>query len=154
MIAIKRILVGTDFSARAHLALRYGAEFATVFHAELLLCHVLEPIDFLATLPPVGESYIPANLPQLQEQQAKDQCEKLLAELQIPNTRIILVHGTPFAELVRAARNEEADLLILGTHGRGAIAHLLLGSVAERVVRAAPCPVLTVREGEHDFVLP
>jgi nucleotide-binding universal stress UspA family protein len=154
MIDIKRILVGTDFSARALLALRYGAEFAKVFQAELLLCHILEPTDFIATLPPVGESYIPANLPQMQEQQAKTQCEKLIADLQIPNARIILVHGTPFAELVRTARTENADLLILGTHGRGAIAHLLLGSVAERVVRAAPCPVLTVREGEHDFVLP
>ena len=154
MIDIKRILVGTDFSSRAHLALRYGAEFAKVFQAELLLCHILEPIDLLGTLPPVGESYIPANLPQLQEQQAKSQCEKLLAEIQVPKSRMILVHGSPFAELIRAARTENADLLILGTHGRGAIAHLLLGSVAERVVRSAPCPVLTVREGEHDFVQP
>ncbi len=62
--------------------------------------------------------------------------------------------GSPFFEIVRAAKREDADLVIVGTHGRGAIAHVLLGSVAEKVVRKAPCPVLTVREGVHDFVMP
>ena len=59
-----------------------------------------------------------------------------------------------FVEIIKAARSEDADLIVIGTHGRGAVAHMLLGSVAEKVVRKAPCPVLTVREGEHDFVLP
>jgi nucleotide-binding universal stress UspA family protein len=62
--------------------------------------------------------------------------------------------GSPLAELVRVAREENADLLIAGTHGRGPVAHILLGSIAERLVRKAPCPVLIVRTGEHEFIMP
>ena len=57
-------------------------------------------------------------------------------------------------EIVRHAKAETADLIAMGTHGRGPVTHLLLGSVAEKVVRSAPCPVLTVRQPEHEFVLP
>jgi nucleotide-binding universal stress UspA family protein len=64
----------------------------------------------------------------------------------------VLPHGNPAAETVAAAKQEQADLLVVGTHGRGALTHLLLGSVAEKIVRTAGCPVLTVRQGEHDFV--
>jgi len=62
--------------------------------------------------------------------------------------------NNPAAEIVEYARTNGVDLIVMGTHGRGAIAHLLMGSVAERVVRTAPCPVLTVRNPEHEFVLP
>ena len=62
--------------------------------------------------------------------------------------------GTPFLEIVRYAKDREIDLIVLGTHGRGGLAHVLLGSVAERVVRKSPCPVLTVRPTEHQFVMP
>jgi nucleotide-binding universal stress UspA family protein len=67
---------------------------------------------------------------------------------------VALRSGSPFVEVVRYAREEGIDLIVLGTHGRGAIAHMLLGSVAERVVRKAHCPVMTVRQPEHAFVMP
>ncbi len=62
--------------------------------------------------------------------------------------------GTPFVEIVRYAKDNNVDVIVMGTHGRGAIVHMLLGSVAEKVVRKAPCPVLVVRDQEHDFVMP
>jgi universal stress protein A len=64
------------------------------------------------------------------------------------------VTGTPFVEIVAAAKRHDSDLIVIGTHGRGALAHALIGSVAERVVRKAPCPVLTVRSGTHRFEMP
>lgn len=66
----------------------------------------------------------------------------------------LVLNGVPFVEIVRCARDREADLIVLGTHGRSGLAHLLIGSVAERVVRKAPCPVLTVKHPEHEFVMP
>jgi nucleotide-binding universal stress UspA family protein len=62
--------------------------------------------------------------------------------------------GSPFLEIIRYAKENNIDLIVLGTHGRSGLAHVLLGSVAERVVRIAPCPVLTVRHPEHEFVMP
>ena len=154
MIELKRILVATDFSDHASVALRYAGEFAKAFQAEMILCHVVENPDMLSQIPPGGEGYFPPNLTELQEQSARTTCEKLLAESGIDNGRVIIPHGSPFAEIVKTARGEEVDLIVIGTHGRGVVAHVLLGSVAERVVRKAPCPVLTVREGEHEFVKP
>ena len=68
-------------------------------------------------------------------------------------TREVLM-GHPFVEIIRYAREQDVDCIVLGTHGRSGLSHLLLGSVAERVVRKAPCPVLTVRHPEHEFVMP
>ena len=65
-----------------------------------------------------------------------------------------VVFGVPFLEMIRYAKAKEMDMIVMGTHGRGAIAHMLLGSTAEKVVRKAPCPVLTVRDEEHEFVMP
>ncbi len=62
--------------------------------------------------------------------------------------------GGPYVEIVRYAKERDIDLIVMGTHGRGFVAHMLMGSVAEKVVRRAPCPVLTVRHPEHDFVVP
>jgi len=154
MIDLKRILTATDFSQASEVALRYAAAFAKAFSAEVVLCHVLEKPDFLSSLPPVAEGYIPPNLAELQEKHARVQCEQVLAAAGLSQARVLLLHGGPAHEITRAAGSENADLIIIGTHGRGAIAHLLLGSVAERVVRSAPCPVLTVRSGEHEFLTP
>jgi len=62
--------------------------------------------------------------------------------------------GGPYVEIVRYAKERDIDLIVMGTHGRGFVAHMLMGSVTEKVVRRAPCPVLTVRHSEHDFVVP
>ena len=154
MINLKRILTATDFSQPSQVALRYAAALAKAFSAEVILCHVLEKPDFLSSLPPVAEGYFPPNLAEIQEKHARTQCEKALAEAGLAQARVLLLHGSPAHEITSAAAKENSDLIIVGTHGRGAIAHLLLGSVAERVVRSAPCPVLTVRSGEHEFVTP
>jgi nucleotide-binding universal stress UspA family protein len=154
MIQIQRILVATDFSEHSRTALRYGVEFSKAFGAELLLCHAIEADSFIAQLPPGGEGYFPPNLTERQQHLARAECEKWLAEAGADGGRILLRVGKAFLEIVGAARDEQVDLVVLGTHGRGAIAHMLLGSVAEKVVRKAPCPVLTVRSGEHEFVMP
>lgn len=154
MIQLKRILTATDFSEHSQVALKYTAAFCEAFGAEAILCHVLENPDFLSQYPPVGETYFPPNFVELHEKQARIQCEQVLAAVGLSHARVLLKHGNPYVEIVRAAREEGADLIIVGTHGRGPVAHIILGSVAERIVRAAPCPVLTVRSGEHEFVAP
>ena len=154
MISLKRILLATDFSEHARVALRYAAALAQAFDSEVVLLHVLETVDLLAQLPPTGEAYIPPDFSELQEQHAREQIEKLIAESGIQRVRYVFRRGSAFVEIVTSAREENAELIVIGTHGRGMLAHMLLGSVAERVVRKAPCPVLTVREGEHDFVMP
>jgi nucleotide-binding universal stress UspA family protein len=154
MIRIQKILVGIDFSEHAGMALKYAAEFARMFDAEVIACHVVEPPDMISQLPPGGEFYFPPNLTQSQQQSALAQCETLLAEAGVSRGRVITPAGSPFLEIVRAAKEEDVDLIVVGTHGHGAIAHILMGSVAERVVRKASCPVLTVRSGEHDFLMP
>ena len=154
MIQINRILVATDFSAHSDVALTYGAELAKKFDSEVILFHAVEGPDLVSQLPPGGEGYFPPNLPRIQEESAQKQCGHLLENSGIARGRARIEIGTPFVEIVRAAREEDVDLLIVGTHGRGALAHIMLGSVAERVVRKASCPVLTVRKDEHDFVMP
>jgi nucleotide-binding universal stress UspA family protein len=154
MIDLKRILVATDFSQHSSNALKYAAAFGKAFGAEVVLCHVLEKPDFLSQFPPVAEGYFPPDFNEVHEKHARVQCEQALAAVQLSKARVLLPHGSPAAEIVRSAQTENADLVIVGTHGRGALAHMLLGSVAEKVVRSAPCPVLTVRSGEHEFVTP
>lgn len=154
MIRLQRILVATDFSEHSKLAWKYGLALASQFGSELLLVHVMEPPDILSQLPPSGEAYFPANMVQLQEQHAQQQFQEMLPEAGNKNVRTLLKTGSPFVEIVTTAREEQADLIIVGTHGRGFLAHVLMGSVAERVARKAPCPVLTVRVGEHEFVMP
>jgi nucleotide-binding universal stress UspA family protein len=72
----------------------------------------------------------------------------------LPTRQVLLSSHAPASTIVEYARQEGIDLIVTGTHGRGGVAHLLMGSVAERVVRTAPCPVLTVRHPEHEFVIP
>jgi nucleotide-binding universal stress UspA family protein len=154
MIQLKRILVPTDFSAPAGIALRYGCAFVETFDASLHLLHVIMD-PFL--IPPAGEGYLPPpDYPQHLERVAREQLEKLLPLEWRKQHSVALtcVHGTPFLEIVRYAKEHQMDLIVMGTHGRGVIAHMLMGSVAEKVVRKAPCPVLTVRPQEHEFVMP
>lgn len=154
MIDLKKILVATDFSPHAAVALRHAVGLAQAFKSELVLVNVVEPADMMTQLPPIGESYFSPALIQAQEDYAKQQGEEAVRSCGYPNARFIIRQGSPFFEILAAAKEENADLIVIGTHGRGAIAHILMGSVAERVVRKAACPVLVVREGEHEFVHP
>jgi nucleotide-binding universal stress UspA family protein len=151
MIALKKILVATDFSEHSNKALLYGAELAAKFGAELHLLHAIETTPRMH-----GEgAYVPPEM----DVELENAAVKQLDHLNVTATSDLKVvrkvqHGHPFVETIRYAKEKDISLIVLGTHGRGAIAHMLLGSVAEKVVRKAPCPVLTVRDNEHDFVMP
>jgi nucleotide-binding universal stress UspA family protein len=154
MIALKRILVATDFSEASQIAVRYGRALAERFGASLDIVHVMEDPFIYA---PTSEGYLPP--PQYFEEMERNSRERLEqtitpADRQKLNARFAIKKGNPFVEIIRFAKNENIDLIVMGTHGRGPIAHMLMGSVAEKVVRKAPCPVLTVRHPEHEFVMP
>jgi nucleotide-binding universal stress UspA family protein len=156
MITLKNILVATDFGEAADAALTYGRALARTFGATLHVLHVAQQVY---TTPIGGESYL-AVFPNLQRD-VDDSARKQLAERLVDNDRpplrtkpIVLESNMTAATIVEYARSADVDLIVMGTHGRGAVAHMLMGSVAERVVRAAPCPVLTVRHPEREFVLP
>ncbi len=155
MIELKRILAATDFSEYGATAVRYACEFANAFSAELDLLNVVEPPA--AAYSEFGIGYLGV---EGIEEDLKNAAAAALNAVPDPPwqdklmvTRTVLV-GTPFIEIVRHARDRDVDLIVIGTHGRGAIAHMLMGSTAEKVIRKAPCPVLTVRAGQHEFVMP
>ena len=151
MIRMMKILVPTDFSEHSTKAVQYGAALAAKFGAELHLLHSLEAIPILG-----GEgSFYPPDSEAEREAAAVKQLDDVKRDIS-DDVKVVLQAklGHPFVEIVRYAKDAGIDLIVIGTHGRGAIAHMLLGSVAERVVRKAPCPVLAVRDEEHEFVLP
>ena len=155
MIALKKILVPTDFSESSEAAVKYARALAEAFDASIHVLHVIED-PFVHVW--AGEGYIP-DLPHFREGLAKEANAKLGKSFSAQDrerfrAQLVAKFGSPFVEIVRYAKGEEVDLIVMGTHGRGPIAHLLMGSVAEKVVRKAPCPVLTVRHPEHEFVMP
>ncbi len=155
MIKLKRIMAATDFSECSDHALRYACEFAETFGAELHLVNVTEPPA--AAYSEFGIGYV--GVEKLDEDLQRGAEAKLntlpsqewQAKLKIVRKAIL---GSTFVELVQYAKKQDIDMIVLGTHGRGAIAHMLMGSTAEKVVRKAPCPVLTVRPEGHEFVMP
>jgi nucleotide-binding universal stress UspA family protein len=155
MIRIKNVLVATDFSEPSDAALNYGRELARSFDATLHVLHVADSIFMQYG----GEAYS-AVVPELQqdvEEAARKQLDALLDDEDRTVLRakpVIITALAKAAAIVEYAAQHAIDLIVMGTHGRGAISHLLMGSVAERVVRTAGCPVLTVHHPEHEFVLP
>ena len=141
MIALKNILVPHDFSETSERAMRYGIEFARMFGATLHIVHVSEKARFeMATEFPLG-------LDMSLEDAIREQLSKIMAsheQVELKPTFLVL-SGAPAVEIVRYASDHAIGLIVMGTHGRGPVAHALMGNVAERVVRHAPCPVLTVR---------
>ena len=155
MIEIQKILVPCDFSASGNKALQYGCELAEKFDADLHLLNVRE--DAHAAFVDPELSVIP--LGELMQEQHKLAVEKLqsMPESGISSERTVVRNvraGTPFVEIIQYASEQDIDLIVIGTHGRTGLVHMLLGSVAEKVVRKAGCPVLVVRTEEHDFVKP
>lgn len=152
MIDIKKILIPTDFSETSQAATQYAVELAKKFGAQLHLLHVIEdPVVYM----PMFESYA---LPPKEdfENFAKTRLDNWILDEDKAGLEISThwVHGNPFADILKYAKREEIDLIVVGTHGRSFTAHLLLGSVAEKVVRKAFCPVLTVRPKGHQFIHP
>ena len=149
---LKNILVPIDFSACSKKALQYAIAFAGQFNATLNLVHVVQSNYF-----PGGEfsgGYDFARAEKELRESAGQQLAKLVLEEvdEFVPVKTAVRAGSPVQEIVTAARQLESDLIILSTHGRTGLKHVFLGSVAENVVRLAPCPVLVVRENEREFV--
>ena len=156
MIVIKNILVATDFGEAAEAALNYGRNLARQFEARLHVLHVTQNLYFAAASA-YGYTHVPVGLQDDLGTAGRLQTEALLTAddwQSLRATVVTMTHTSPAAAIVDYARTERIDLIVVGTHGRGPVAHLVMGSVAERVVRMAPCPVLTVRHPQHEFVVP
>ena len=156
MIALKKILVATDFSEPSDAALAYGRELARTFGASLTVLHIADNI-LTRAYGAEGVVLVDRDLQREIETSAQRQVDALLFDedrKMLGAVGLVITSNSPSAAIVTYARDASIDLIVMGTHGRGAIAQLLMGSVAERVVRIAPCPVLTVRHPEHEFVLP
>lgn len=145
MIVVKRILAPVDLGEPSAQVLEYAKELASRFDASLDVLHVVRNPFVAETL----DMYIPV-LPDLLDNLVKQATERLeqifpLADRKSVNALCTVKVGDPRATIIEYAEAEHVDLIVMGTHGRSGVAHLILGSVAERVVRAVRCPVLTVR---------
>ncbi len=148
---INKILVPIDFSDYSKSALKYAVNFCKYCKAEMTLIYVVEPVIY----PPdfsMGQIAIPSVNAEWDER-AKQELDKLAKE-HIPAgvpVKTIIKTGKPFLEIIETASELDIDLIIIATHGRTGIEHILFGSTAEKVVRKAPCPVLTLREPIKGF---
>ena len=146
---IGRILVPVDFSEHSQKALRYALAFATQFDAEVTLVHIVEQMVY-----PGDWMYPPLAVTDF----ASEKREQILTRMRALDagsgvkTKHVVRLGRAWQEVIEIARETKADLIILATHGYTGIKHVLLGSVAEKIMRHAPCPVLSVRPEERDFL--
>jgi nucleotide-binding universal stress UspA family protein len=146
MKRIRRILHPTDFSSASRPAFERALGMARDSRAELLILHVLAPV-----IPVMGEGYIPPQTYEAIDTAARKSAHKKLDALAARarnagvRARPLLLEGTAHERIVSAAKAQRVDLIVMGTHGRSGLARLFIGSVASRVVSAAPCPVMTVR---------
>ena len=156
MILLKKVLVATDFGPASESALRYAQALARGFGAELQVLHVVENI-LARAIDGYGYAAISPEVQLDVERAGRQQTEALLSDedrRELNAVAATITSNSPADAIVEYARKNGIDLIVMGTHGRGTIGHLFMGNVAERVVRVAPCPVLTVRHPEHEFVLP
>jgi nucleotide-binding universal stress UspA family protein len=156
MIKLRNILFPTDYSELSKHALTYVRSFAESYKADVHILHVVDEAYqyWMAMGPnmmPVGPP--PEDLVELGKKESARFVAEHFADSKFAIHQAVVL-GRPFIEIVRYARDNNVDLIILGTHGRSGLKHALLGSVAERVVRKAPCPVMTIRDPGHEFVLP
>jgi nucleotide-binding universal stress UspA family protein len=153
-LRIRNIICAVDFSEYSEYALRYAVHFAETFDADLKLLHVVE----LPFLP----SYSLAGVPDLSipteeiEAGARQKMDEVVAKWRAKYAKVEgqVRTGTAFVEIIGYAREVDADLIVVGTHGRTGLRHMLIGSVAEKIVRKAPCPVLSVKHPSHQFQMP
>ena len=150
MIEIRRILAPTDFSAHAAKAVRYACRLAERLESELHLLHVLSDV-----VPAGPDPMLAPVLPPEYYKETEEQSRIALAQLVEPSWghpsrfEASVRWGGPVEGIVDYAAELEVDLIVIATHGRTGLSHALLGSVAERIVREAPCPVLTIRDRAH-----
>lgn len=150
-ISLKRILVPVDFSPLSKKALHYATRMARQFGAEVNIFHVVEP-----EVPPAFDGYLIAAPPVLNgTPPCSGQLKALASSVRkagVERVTSTVRTGLAAFEIVEAAKELDIDLIVIATHGYTGWKHFAIGSTAERVVRAAPCPVLVVREKEHEFV--
>ncbi len=145
MKPFQKILVASDFSEHARNAVDYAADIARRYEATLLIVHVYQPVNY--ALPDGYMLYTPEQMTTMMgefQKQLENAKEKALAA-GAPRVETSLPIGGAAFEIVEAAKSSGCDLIVMGTHGRTGIRHMLLGSTAERVVRTSDCPVLTVK---------
>ncbi len=152
MINLKRILCPIDHSECSKEALKYAVSFAMKDNAKLYLLHVVDIRTF-------NES-IDAMSKQIPDEETLKQLKIKLLDC-IPeeirddmNVEALVIQGIPFAEIISTAKSNNIDMIVLGSHGRTGIVHMMMGSVSEKVVRKAPCSVLTVKNPDHKFAMP
>ena len=152
MISLKKILCPIDHSDCSKEALKYAVSFAMKEEAKLLLLHIIDIRSFNEELDAISK--------QIPDEETFEQLRVKLLDC-IPeeirddmDVEAIVIQGIPFVEIISTAKEKEIDMIVIGSHGRTGISHMMLGSVSEKVVRKAPCPVLTVRQPGHEFVMP
>jgi|SRR6188768_4225780 len=141
-MSFERILVATDFSESSRQALELGLQLAQQFGSELTLMHSWDPPDYSYA----AGLHVPVDMVTPIERAAAAHLEEATAELRcrFPAAKSLLCEGAPWEEVLDAAARVKADLIVMGTRGRTGLERALLGSVAEKVVRLSPVPVLTV----------
>lgn len=143
MITLKKILCPIDHSECSYLALKYAISLALKDEAKLYLMHVIDIRLYDTEI----YKFSPYNITEINLDKIREDLIKSLPEgtSDVLEVETIVVKGVPFQEIINAATAIDADLIVIGTHGRTGLSHAVMGSVAEKVVRKAPCPVLTVR---------
>lgn len=156
MIELRKILLPTDFSETSKEALKYAMSMAKEYSAEMTVLHVINEQLLTEGL----------NLPRVISMQSieKELCKE--AERQMDDffketggaegikIKKAVIKGKPFLQIIRYAKENDIDLIVIGTHGRSGLEHIIFGSTAEKVVRKAPCPVLSVKPAQREFVMP
>ncbi|GJQ31938.1 MAG: hypothetical protein HBSAPP04_07770 [Ignavibacteriaceae bacterium] len=151
MIQFKKILVPVDFSDYSIQALKFASEYAGMFGAEIVLVYIVEPVIYPPDLS-IGQIALPTLTYQVDER-AKEELVRVAKENireGISVTPVVKL-GKPYLEIIEVARAEDVDLIIISTHGHTGVEQILFGSTADKVVRKAPCPVLTLREPIKGF---
>lgn len=155
MPELGKILLATDFSDDSVNARRYAEELARKFSSEIVVLHVDQPLAPVM-VSELGPAFDVGAMNQIAEEQrlaVQRELDRIVTQLRDAGikARSLLRVGAPFVEIIHAAQGEGVDLIVMGTHGRTGLAHVLLGSVAERVVQKAGCAVLTVRHPDRRF---
>jgi universal stress protein A len=149
----KKILCPVDFSEFTEDILSYGVGIAKKFDAELHLLHVIPNLNYFT---PYESFLTPENLVVIErniEGEVEKDFDKVVKKIDMPVKKTIKT-GVTFVEIIDYVKQEGIDLVVMGTHGRSGIEHILIGSVAEKVVRKSPCPVLTIRPKDKKFSMP
>ncbi len=146
MFPVNKILCPVDFSAPCYEALSQARELATRFSSQLILLHVVSPIPVIPNSTFPSAAHVPELLSEMEAsaRQSLAEVEKELDEKGI-DCRCLVLHGSPADQIIAAASSEKADLVVIATHGMTGWKRVLFGSVAEKIVRHCPCPVLTIR---------